>query len=123
MKHLIVSREYPPAPYAPGGIGAYVKNIVRLMIERGETVHLIGQRWEGAPHPRESSFDGKLIIHRIGENDIPENVSKSQYVRLSKEVEYLKTSDFPNQWFAWHVAFLAERLIKSEEIDVIEGQE
>jgi hypothetical protein len=46
MKHLIICREYPPAP--PGGIGTYVDHISRLLGENGETGHVIGQLWEKA---------------------------------------------------------------------------
>jgi hypothetical protein len=55
VNHLIISREYPPAAYTPGGIGAYVANIARLMADQGETVHVIGERWEGASLERETS--------------------------------------------------------------------
>jgi len=40
MTHLILCREYPPAPYPAGGIGAYTHHIAHLLawaIERGET--------------------------------------------------------------------------------------
>ncbi len=123
MKHLIVSREYPPAAYPPGGIGAYVANIARLMAEQGETVHVIGQRWKDAPEARESLHDGRLIVHRIGEDDIPEAVAMGADARIAQELDGLKESDFPAQWFAWHAAFLAERLIDGEGIDVVEGQD
>ena len=123
MKHLIVSREYPPAAYPPGGIGAYVANIARLMAEQGETVHVIGQRWKGAPEVRQSFFGGRLIVHRIGEGDIPGGVAAGADARIAQELEGLKRSDFPAHWFAWHAAFLAERLIDGEGIDVVEGQD
>jgi len=51
MKHLILCREYPPAP--GGGIGAYVWHISRLLAESGESVHVIAQAWEGAEGPLE----------------------------------------------------------------------
>lgn len=123
MKHLIVSREFPPAPYAPGGIGAYVVNIARLLVDRGETVHIIAQRWDGAPVPREVLCDGRLIVHRIGEQDIPDFPKERDLDRLHRELNGLKATTFPTQWFAWHTAFLAEQLIEDEGIDVIEGQE
>ena len=63
MKHLIISREYPPAP--SGGIGTYAAHIARLLAERGETVHVIGQLWEGADVSVEESCNGKLIVHRV----------------------------------------------------------
>lgn len=46
MKHLIVSREFPPVP--SGGIGSYTEQLSRLLAESGETVHAIGQLWAGA---------------------------------------------------------------------------
>ena len=42
MKHLIISRELPPATYPAGGIGTYVVNIAKLLAANGDTVHLIG---------------------------------------------------------------------------------
>ena len=123
MKHLIISREYPPAPYAPGGIGTYVANISRLLAASGETVHIIAQRWPGAPDAREAIYGGRLIIHRIGENDLPDHAGANSAERLNCELEGMKATAFPTQWFAWHAAFLAERLIEQEGIDVVEGQE
>ncbi len=123
MKHLIISREYPPAPYAPGGIGAYVSNLSRLLAERGETVHIIAQRWVGAPEAREAFYDGRLIVHRIGETDFPDHAGPNTAERLKRELEGLKATAFPTQWFAWHAAFLAEHLIEQEGIDVVEGQD
>ncbi len=123
MKHLIISREYPPSPYAPGGIGTYIANIARLMVDRGETVHIIGQRWDDAPLYREETAGGNLVIHRIGIHDLPPNDGGDEAGRLSCELEGLKKTQVPNQWFAWHAAIVAERLIEEEVIDVIEGQE
>src|SRR5690349_7440280 len=123
MKHLIISREYPPAPYPPGGIGTYVANIARLMAEAGEIVHLIGQRWEGAPEACEVTHGGRLIIHRIGELDLPPTDGGGQAPRRLRELEGLKNTVFPNQWFAWHAALLAEKLIDGGDVDVVEGQE
>lgn len=95
MKHLIVSREYPPASYTPGGIGAYVANIARLLAERGEIVHIIGERWPGAPNERETFLDGRLIVHRIGANDLPRHANRNMAERLLRELEGLKNSTFP----------------------------
>jgi glycogen synthase len=123
MRHLIISREYPPAAYPPGGIGAYVANIARLMAERGEIVHIIGQRWQSAPQVRESLCGGRLIVHRIGADDLPAGMAARASARMAQELDGLKRSDSPSQWFAWHAALLAERLIDDEGIDVVEGQE
>jgi glycosyltransferase involved in cell wall biosynthesis len=123
MKHLIVSREYPPGAYPPGGIGAYVANIARLLAERGETVHVIGERWTGAPKRQEVLYGGKLIVHRIGEDDIPESATAGDGARMAQEHAGLRLSEFPAQWFAWHAALLAEQLIDREGIDVVEGQD
>ncbi|MGH7477896.1 MAG: hypothetical protein ACRELD_16660, partial [Longimicrobiales bacterium] len=69
MKQLIISREYPPAAYPPGGIGTYIHNIARLLAEAGETVHVIGERWKGAPLERDESYGGRLIVHRVARED------------------------------------------------------
>jgi glycogen synthase len=123
MRHLIISREYSPAPYAPGGIGTYVENIARLLAERGETVHIIGQRWDGAPKSREVTCGGKLIVHRIGEHDVPPCDDDNAVDRHIRSIQGLRTTAFPSQWFAWHAALVAERLIEENTIDVVEGQD
>ena len=120
MNHLIISREYPPAAYPAGGIGTYVANIARMLAERGETVHIIGQRWKGAPLSRESSHEGHLVIHRIGPEDPVESNRLDGKPSTAPEIGGLRRTEFPDQWFAWHAAFLIERLIDQEEIDVIE---
>lgn len=124
MKHLILCRELPPAPYAPGGIGTYAGHISRALAERGETVHVIGQRWSGAPKRIERLLDGRLIIHRISADDkelYPSIASTRQMARA--EVVGMLESAFPHQWFSWCAAGLAERLVEDEGIDVIEAQE
>jgi glycosyltransferase involved in cell wall biosynthesis len=122
MKHLIISRELPPATYPAGGIGAYVVNIARLLAENGDTVHLIGERWRGSPHERETLLDGRLIVHRIGATDLPPVEAREQ-TRARRELAGLHETVFPHQWFAWSAASLTERLVEEEGIDVIEAQE
>lgn len=122
MRQLIISRELPPASYPAGGIGTYVANIAQLLAEQGDTVHLIGERWDGAPKAREVRFDGRMIIHRIGPNDIP-IPNPPQGARMKRELQGLRETVFPNQWFSWSAAALAERLVEEEGIDLIEAQE
>jgi len=124
MKHLILCREYPPAPYPPGGIGTYVAHISRALAERGETVHVIGQRWEGADKPVERLCGGRLIVHRISADDsgLYPTLGPSPEVARA-EVKAMLGSGFPAQWFSWVAAGLAERLIEAGEVDVVEGQE
>jgi glycosyltransferase involved in cell wall biosynthesis len=123
MKHLIISREYPPASYAPGGIGTYVMNIARLLAERGEIIHVIGERWSGAPNKLEVTCDGRLYIHRIGKSDLPPSEDSDAAVRLQRELDGLKKTTFPDQWFAWHAALVTEKLIEDGAVDVVEGQD
>ncbi|CAN7577872.1 glycosyltransferase [Phenylobacterium sp. LjRoot219] len=122
MRHLIISRELPPASYPAGGIGTYVANIAKLLAKTGDTVHLIGERWDGAPKAREAHLDGRMIVHRIGPSDIP-IANPSQGARMKRELQGLRETVFPNQWFAWSAALLAERLVEEEGIDLIEAQE
>ncbi|MBO0711227.1 MAG: glycosyltransferase [Acetobacteraceae bacterium] len=123
MRHLIISRELPPASYAPGGIGTYVANIARLLAQGGDTVHLIGERWEGAPEPLTVMGDGRIIVHRVGPEDIPERLSQRETARALRELEGLRETVFPTLWFAWSAALLAERLAEQEGIDLIEAQD
>lgn len=122
MRHLIVSRELPPASYPAGGIGTYVANIAELLATHGDVVHLIGERWEGAPSPREIRCDGRMVIHRIGPRDVAEPEGP-RGARLRRELQGLQDSVLPAQWFAWSAANLIERLVEEESIDVIEAQE
>lgn len=122
MKHLIISREYPPAAYPSGGIGTYTHNITRSLAEAGETVHVIGHRWDGAPLQREESYGGRLVVHRVALKDAVGGTEAS-VERWRSEVKALCRSRFPAQWFSLQAALLAERLIEEEGIDVIEGQE
>ena len=121
MKHLIICREYPPAP--SGGIGTYVDHVSRLLAESGETVHVIGQLWRNAEATIEKQCAGKLIIHRIPFEDWS-TPGRSQYPAInSPEAIGLYESCFPPQSFAWQAGLLAEQLIEQEGIDIVEAQE
>lgn len=119
MRHLIISREYPPSPYSAGGIGTYVDHIARLLAGRGETVHVIAQMWPGASRAREERQDGRLIIHRVPlDEPLP--------ARPPTDLDILQTlsdSVLPAQAFMWQAALLAESLVETEGIDVIDTQE
>jgi|GEM_PF-842199 len=120
MNHLILCPEYPPAPIPPGGIGRYVVHIAHLLAEAGETVHVIGPLWEGAPKRVEESCDGRLIIHRVSaEAPLPDLVKRVGGRGLSSPM----CSDYPPQGFAWEAGLLAEVLVEEAGIDVIESQE
>jgi glycosyltransferase involved in cell wall biosynthesis len=124
MRHLIVCREYPPAPYPPGGIGTYVQHIVRLLAEHGETVHVIGQRWAGAALETEHQCSDRLVIHRIASGDTHLDFPDLPDGPIAgRGLEAMLASSMPTQWFAWRAARLAELLVERAGIDVIEGQE
>ena len=122
MKHLIISREFPPAP--SGGIGRYVHHISRLLAESGENVHVIGQLWEGAEKPVEEHCRGKLVVHRIPFEDWRPFLRPRRSPLIgSKTARDLFASEFPAQCFSWQASILAERLVHEEGIDVIEAQD
>jgi glycogen synthase len=122
MKHLIICREYPPAPI--GGIGTYVQNISQLLAERGETVHVIGQLWENAELVTEELYNGKLIVHRLPFEERTAFLGPRMSSLLPSELERsLYASDFPAQCFSWQASALAERLVANEGIDIIEAQD
>ncbi len=125
MKHLIICTEFPPAPIPPGGIGTYVVNISRLLAEAGETVHVLGLQWSGAPKRREELCNGRLIIHRVPKDEIiPGTGAKDRDPSLVfKEIEGLLKSENSEQCFAWQVGLYAEKLVEEEGIDLIESQE
>jgi glycogen synthase len=110
LRHLIISREFPPASYAPGGIGTYAAHIAGLLADAGETVHVIGERWAGAPEPREERCGGRLVVHRVA-------------LAGNSEALPLGAAASEAQRFAWQAAIQAESLIESEKIDVVEAQE
>ena len=129
MIHLLISREYPPATYPRGGIGTYVEHIARLLVERGETVHVIAELWDGAPEPRQVGHDGRLIIHRVPQGQPIAAAARAARPGAGPDDEAAATLDamgrsaFPAQSFAWQAGLLAEHLIDTAAIDVIEGQE
>jgi glycogen synthase len=121
LKHLILCREYPPAPYPAGGIGTYARHIARLLADAGETVHLIAQRWDGAPQPLIRSCEGRLTIHRLS---LDEPVWPAEAGSEESEIlRALAASTCPSQVFSWQAARYAERLVEEEGIDLIEAQE
>ncbi len=123
MNHLIISREYPPSAYPLGGIGTYVAHIAHLLAEHGETVHVIGQQWAGAPLAREVQCDGKLIIHRVSlEQPLPSTPSEG-FEHAGEILRAMAQSDLWTQAFSWQAALLAESLVNEAAIDCIEGQD
>jgi len=110
LRHLIVSREFPPASYAPGGIGTYAAHIAWLLAEAGETVHVIGERWAGAPEPRKEYCAGRLVVHRMA---MASSGPEARQMDAASQA----------QRFAWQAAQLAERLVDREGIDLVEAQE
>ena len=122
MKHLIICREYPPAP--GGGIGTYVLHISRLLAESGETVHIIGNLWEGARQEIEEKCDGRLIIHRVplGDWTSSPGAKPSPAIRSEESIALFKSSFYP-QSFSWQASLLAEELVEQEGIDIIEAQD
>lgn len=127
MRHLILCREVPPAP--SGGIGTYVDHIAHLLAGAGETVHVISQQWAGAERPvEERPIDpqslGKLVIHRLPFEDWAAlRGGQPRFDPRERPLGPLFRSELPAQCFAWQAALLAERLVESEKIDVIEAQE
>src|SRR6266545_3132147 len=122
MNHLIICREYPPAP--SGGIGTYVVHISRLLAESGETVHVIGQQWEGAEQEIEEKYNGRLILHRIPFEDWTSFTGRKLHPAVdSREAGGLFASNFYPQCFSWQATLLAERLVEQERIDIVEAQD
>ncbi len=122
MHRLLISREYPPAP--GGGIGTYAGHIARALADAGDTVHVISQRWPGAEAPRETRPDGRLVVHRLP-------VERPGWLFGTRAHRALPTGIATALWhaggaaaaFAWQAAALAEALIVSEPIELIEAPE
>jgi len=122
MTNLVICREYPPALFPPGGIGTYVVQMSKLLAEAGETVHVIAERWAGAYERRTELCDGRLVIHRVSMDEAVPSPRDSGN-RNGIILEGLAKSDCPSQAFSWQAALLAEQLIETESIDLIEAQE
>jgi glycogen(starch) synthase len=123
MNHLIISREYPPSSYPQGGIGTYVAHIARLLAERGETVHVIGQQWAGAPLSRQEYCGGRLIVHRVPADRPLRSTPEADVPRAGRVLDAMVRSDCAVQAFSWQAALLAESLIEESQIDCIEAQD
>ena len=122
MNHLIVCREYPPAP--SGGIGVYASHIARLLAEHGDTVHVIGQCWEKSDGVVEVHCNGRLLIHRVPYEDGASLFPRRRHPALTEPIDQrLFASEYPPQCFAWRAALLAEKLVDEVGFDVIEAQE
>ncbi|HEU4798783.1 MAG TPA: glycosyltransferase family 4 protein, partial [bacterium] len=120
MRHLILSREFPPAAYPAGGIGTYVLNIARLLAKAGDVVHVIGQQWTGATLAREVFLDGRLIVHRVP-IDTPVEYAGGRSTQA--EIDLLRGSANPAHAWNWNATILAEALVEREGIDAVEAQE
>lgn len=123
MRHLLISREYPPCTYPVGGIGTYVQHIARLLAAHGETVHVIAEQWDEAPLARQVLLDGRLIVHRVSmRRPLPVSVGGPE-MASADVLDAMASSAFPAQAFSWQAALLAEHLIDTEGIDVVEAQD
>ena len=122
MRHLLICREYPPAP--SGGIGTYAATISRLLAACGETVHVIGQLWDGAENAVEEHCRGKLIIHRVPYENWKSLLKGRPHPAIPCGLSRnLFNSDLPAECFSWQASLLAEKLVSSEGIDLLEAQE
>jgi glycosyltransferase involved in cell wall biosynthesis len=122
LKHLIICRELPPAP--SGGIGTYAEHLVRLLAARStETVHVIGQLWEGADREVETSFHGRLVVHRVPFEDWKSRHGTRPHPDLDDVPAALFKSMLRGQAFSWQASMLAERLVEEEDIDVVEAED
>lgn len=122
MRHLIICREYPPAP--SGGIGTYALHISHLLAAAGETVHVIGQMWEGADVKTEEQCSGRLIVHRVPFEDWASWLPRQPHPELNTEEQRsLFNSSFAPQCFSFRAGLLAESIVENEGIDIVEGSD
>lgn len=121
MTHLLICREYPPAPYGGGGIGTYLATMARLLAQAGEQVHVIAQQHPAATSARDESIEGRLVVHRVPV-DRPLGMVDDRAWQQGLLNAFAETV-VPSQAFAWQAAVLAEDLIGREAVDVIEAQE
>jgi len=119
MTHLFVSRHYPPAP--GGGIGTYLGHIVQLLVERGETVHVIGRQHGPATDAVEELHGRRLVIHRLP--TLRRGWTRTYRRNLDSLGDELHHIGSGALHFAWEASHYAERLIERESVDVIEVQD
>lgn len=120
MKHLIISREFPPAP--GGGIGTYALHMSRLLAERGEQVHVIGAKWKGAERAVEELDRGRLVVHRVPFRDWRKRNAMHRDIDSPVIQSLFETGCHPLA-FGWQASSLAEKLVEEEGIDLVEAQE
>ena len=122
VRRLIVCREYPPAP--GGGIGTYTLHVARALAAAGETVHIIGERWPGSEGARTESFGGRLVVHRLPvESPGLLHGTRMHPSTPAGPAHALFRSGGAAASFAWQVAALAEQIVASEAIDLVEAPE
>jgi glycosyltransferase involved in cell wall biosynthesis len=106
-----------------------VEHISHLLACAGETVHVISQQWAGAERPVEerpveAKNGGRLVVHRLPFEDWAAlRGGQPRFDPRLRPLGPLFRSELPAQCFAWQAALLAERLVESEKIDVVEAQE
>ncbi len=98
--------------------------MAQLLARAGETVHVIAHRWPGASQQYEELEGGRLCIHRVAlGHPRADRYALSQAGDEAGIASGLLESDFPAQAFSWQAALLAEHLVETASIDVIEAQE
>ncbi len=121
MRHVLVAREYPPAP--GGGIGTYSFEVANALVAAGDTVDVIGSRWPGADCAREELHDGRLVVHRLPIEAPGHFFGTVPHPELSAGDREAFIHDGPAGMFARMASALVEVLVQSEPIDVIEAPE
>ncbi|MCI5150551.1 MAG: glycosyltransferase family 1 protein [Candidatus Electrothrix sp. MAN1_4] len=95
-----------------------------MLAEFGETVHVISQQWAGAEKSVEETCSGRLIVHRVPFEHWKVLIRPKLSPRISSEIEKrLFYSQYYPQCFSWTASLYAEKLIREEEVDVVEAQE
>jgi glycosyltransferase involved in cell wall biosynthesis len=95
-----------------------------LSARPSETVHVIGQLWEGAEREIETHAEGRLVIHRVPYQDWSARAGRRPHPAMTGTVpRALFASDLPGQAFSWQASMLAERLVQEGAIDVIEAED
>jgi glycosyltransferase involved in cell wall biosynthesis len=87
-------------------------------------VHVIAQAWEGAEESQEESCSGRLLIHRLPVEDWTAILPPKPHPSIKGSLAAaLFQAGYPPRAFSWQAALLAEQLVVSEGIDLVEAQE
>ncbi len=87
-----------------------------MLAAAGDSVHIVAQRWAGAPEATTRSADGRITVHRV-----PLDATISGGPEPDTTRDGLLRSRNPVATFAWQAGLVARQLIDRDGVDVVEA--